>query len=108
MFRKKTYLPPEAPYKEVWSKGDIFAKLSFFVMGLFQLKNKHWLKGLLLLASEVIIIGWLLFSGFKAISMLGTLGTVKTKKLFGMLLREFIILFYLIIPFSTFYLEFLR
>ena len=29
---------------------------------------------------EVIIIWWLLFSGFKAISMLGTLGTVKTKK----------------------------
>lgn len=80
MFRKKTSLPPEATYKEVWSKGDIFAKLSFFVMGLFQLKNKQWLKGILLLASEVIIIWWLLFSGFKAISMLGTLGTVKTKK----------------------------
>ena len=48
MFRKKTSLPPEATYKEVWSKGDIFAKLSFFVMGLFQLKNKQWLKGLLL------------------------------------------------------------
>ena len=104
MFRKKTSLPPEATYKEVWSKGDIFAKLSFFVMGLFQLKNKQWLKGLLLLASEVIIIWWLLFSGFKAISMLGTLGTVKT----GMLLREYIILFYLIILCSTFYLVFLQ
>ncbi|AYG00730.1 carbohydrate ABC transporter permease [Lactococcus allomyrinae] len=80
MFKKKNKFPPEATYGEVWSKGDIFAKLSFIIMGLFQLKNKQWLKGILFLASEIIIIGWLFFSGFSAISMLGTLGTVKTKK----------------------------
>jgi len=46
MFKKKIKPSPEATYKEVWREGDIFTKLSFFIMGLAQLKNKQWLKGL--------------------------------------------------------------
>lgn len=80
MFKKKKYLPPEATYKEIWANDDIFAKLSFLFMGLYQLKNKQWLKGFLLFAIELLITVWLFLSGFSAIRMLGTLGDVKTKK----------------------------
>ena len=38
MFKKKIKPSPEATYKEVWHEGDIFTKLSFFIMGLAQLK----------------------------------------------------------------------
>ncbi|MDR0199577.1 MAG: sugar ABC transporter permease [Streptococcaceae bacterium] len=77
MFKtKKT--PPEATYKEVWSKGDLATKISFFLMGVSQLKNKQWLKGLAFILAEVIFLIWFIFSGVSAIGLLGSLGPRKT------------------------------
>ena len=46
MFLKKKHVAPKATYREVWSKGDIATKLSFFLMGSNALANKQWVKGL--------------------------------------------------------------
>ncbi|MEY8443276.1 carbohydrate ABC transporter permease [Lactococcus ileimucosae] len=80
MFKKKIKPSPEATYKEVWREGDIFTKLSFFIMGLAQLKNKQWLKGLIFLIIEIVFLFWLIFNGISAISLLSSLGHVKTKQ----------------------------
>ena len=80
MFKKKIKPSPEATYKEVWREGDIFTKLSFFIMGLAQLKNKQWLKGLIFLIIEFVFLFWLIFNGISAISLLSSLGHVKTKQ----------------------------
>ncbi|GAB2026543.1 carbohydrate ABC transporter permease [Lactovum odontotermitis] len=82
MFKKKNS-STETIYGEVWSKGDIFTKLSFFILGISQLKNKQWLKGLIFLIAEIGFFVWLIFNGFHAISMLRTLGTnTKAKTVF--------------------------
>lgn len=80
MFKRKKHVAPKATYREVWSKGDLATKLSFFLMGSNALANKQWVKGLTLLISEIVFIVWFIFSGISSISMLTTLGTVKQKK----------------------------
>lgn len=80
MFKRKKHVAPEATYREVWTKGDIATKLSFFIMGSNALANKQWVKGLAFLLSEVIFVVWFIFSGISALSMLVTLGSDKTKK----------------------------
>lgn len=77
MFKKKIKRPKEATYKEVWVNGDAATKISFFLMGIAQLKNKQWLKGLVFLLSEVIFLVWFIFSGASAIYLLGSLGPNK-------------------------------
>ncbi|MDR2464764.1 MAG: sugar ABC transporter permease [Streptococcaceae bacterium] len=79
MIKRKKYTPKIASYKEVWTNGGGVAKLSFFLMGVYQFKQKQWLKGLLLLLSELLILGWLAITGFQAIMGLGTLGPIKKK-----------------------------
>ncbi|MGQ5708464.1 carbohydrate ABC transporter permease [Lactobacillus sp. PSON] len=80
MFRRKRHVAPEASYKEVWSKGDLATKLSFFIMGSNALANRQWAKGFSLLISEIVFLIWFFFSGISALSLLATLGTNKTKK----------------------------
>ena len=80
MFNKKKHVAPKATYREVWTKGDIATKLSFIIMGSNALANKQWVKGLAFLLSEIIFICWFIFSGISALSILSTLGTIKTKK----------------------------
>ena len=80
MFRKKKHAAPEATFKEVWSKGNIATKLSFFIMGSNALANKQWVKGIALLLAEAAFIVWLVFSGISAISMMSSLGPIKSKK----------------------------
>lgn len=80
MFKRKNHVSPTATYREVWSKGDITTKLSFFIMGSNALANKQWVKGLAFLISEIIFLVWFFFSGISALSMLTTLGPNKTKK----------------------------
>ncbi|WP_339007144.1 sugar ABC transporter permease [Lactococcus formosensis] len=80
MFKKKIKPSPEATYKEVWREGDIFTKLSFFIMGLAQLKNKQWLKGLSFLIIEIVFLFWLIFNGISSISLLSSLGHIKNKQ----------------------------
>ena len=78
MFKKKIKFPPEASFKEVWTKGDLATKISFFLLGIAQLKNKQWLKGLVFLVTEIVFIAWLVFNGASAIYLLGSLGPVKS------------------------------
>lgn len=75
---KKIKTPPEATYGEVWSKGGIASKLSFFIMGVAQLAKKQWLKGLTFLILEIAFIVWLVLSGLTGIYLLGSLGKIKT------------------------------
>lgn len=49
-------------------------------MGLNQIKNKQWVKGFTFLILEIAFIGWLLFSGLSAFSLLSSLGPNKTLK----------------------------
>lgn len=79
MFKKK-HVAPKASYKEVWSKGDMITKLSFFVIGLNAIRHKQWVKGVSLLISEITFLAWFCFSGISTLSMLSNLGTIKTKK----------------------------
>ena len=80
MFLKKKHVAPKATYREVWSKGDLATKLSFFIMGSNALANKQWVKGLAFLLSEIIFIVWFVLSGIPTLNTLATLGTNKTKK----------------------------
>lgn len=66
--------------KEVFSKGDIFTKLTFFFMGLNQIKHKQWVKGFVFLILEFAFIGWLLTTGISAFSLLSSLGPNKFKR----------------------------
>ncbi|GAB2024285.1 sugar ABC transporter permease [Lactovum odontotermitis] len=77
---KRVKRAPEATFRETFTRGDIFTKLSFFIMGVSQLKNKQWLKGIIFLLGEIVFFVWLVFNGFSAISLLSNLGDVKTKK----------------------------
>lgn len=77
MFKKKAHTAPEATFKETWQEGDWATKLSFIIMGISQLKNKQWLKGLVFLLSEVIFLVWFFYNGISAISLLGSLGKIK-------------------------------
>ncbi|MGV7881364.1 hypothetical protein PJN94_29815, partial [Mycobacterium kansasii] len=56
---ESTISPEEKSIKlgEVFSKGDTVTKLTFFVMGLNQIKNKQWVKGFTLLILEIAFIG---------------------------------------------------
>ncbi|MGM9885809.1 MAG: carbohydrate ABC transporter permease [Lactococcus sp.] len=68
---------PKVTFREVWKEGDIFTKLSFFFMGLAQLKNKQWLKGIIFLLTEIVFVAWLVINGINTIYLLGSLGEVK-------------------------------
>ncbi|MCX2455844.1 carbohydrate ABC transporter permease [Lacticaseibacillus nasuensis] len=78
--RKKKHLPPAATFREVWQKGDASFKLSFFFMGLAQLKHKQWAKGIAYLGLEVAFLIWLAFTGISSLRMLSNLGAIKQKK----------------------------
>ncbi|MBN6049176.1 carbohydrate ABC transporter permease [Lactobacillus helveticus] len=80
MFLKKKHVAPKATYREVWSKGDIATKLSFFLMGSNALANKQWVKGLALLICEIVFIVWFIFSGISTLGILAALGPIKSKK----------------------------
>ncbi|MBB5888390.1 carbohydrate ABC transporter permease [Lactovum miscens] len=77
MFKKKNKLPEEATFREAWNNGDVFTKLSFFVMGISQIKNKQWLKGVSFLLIEIAFLAWFAFSGISSLSMLSSLGINK-------------------------------
>lgn len=76
MFKKKNY-ETHITFRELFKKGDLPTKLSFFIMGAANLANKQIPKGLLFLASEIGFIYWLVTNGAHALAMLQTLGTKK-------------------------------
>ncbi|MFV0380067.1 MAG: carbohydrate ABC transporter permease [Anaerorhabdus sp.] len=67
---------------EIFSKGDIYTRLSFIIMGSGSLFRKQFVRGFTYLAFQVLSIMYLVFSGFASIVGLKTLGTVEQGKVF--------------------------
>lgn len=61
--------------KEVFQQGDLATKLSFFIMGFANLKNKQLTKGLLFLLSEIVFLITFVYQVIPALQGLITLGT---------------------------------
>ena len=57
-----------------FTKGDIFSKLSYVVLGLSNIKNGQVLKGLIFLALEALYIAFMALTGRHNLYMLRTLG----------------------------------
>lgn len=55
--------------------GDAKTRTSFFIFGFSQLARKQWLRGLLLLAFEVLFILYLSLFGWRYLALFNTLGT---------------------------------
>lgn len=64
-------------FGEHFIKGDIFTRLSFFILGLSNLIRGQIVKGLLLLGLEAAYIFYMVEIGFHALGGLGNLGTRK-------------------------------
>lgn len=64
-------------FRELFKKGDLPTKLSFFFMGSSNIANKQIPKGLLFLFIQISFFVWLFINGIHALSMLQTLGTKK-------------------------------
>lgn len=62
-------------YKEVFSKGDLWSKLSLIIMGAGNLRRGQIVKGLLFLLSEVGFFIYALTGGVTALGNMYTLGT---------------------------------
>lgn len=62
-------------FREVFKKGDLPTKLSYFIMGTANFANQQIVKGALFLLFQISFIVWLITNGLQALSMLQTLGT---------------------------------
>ena len=71
-----------SPYRfsQAWKNGDVLTRLSLFIFGLGDLARKQIVKGLAFLASEVLIILYLIDKGGTYLGKLTTLGTAKQTK----------------------------
>lgn len=76
MFKRKKS-QQHITFRELFKEGDLPTKLSFLIMGSANFANKQIPKGLIFLATQVGVIGWLFYSGFHALAMLQSLGTKK-------------------------------
>lgn len=63
------------PIKEAWANGDMFTKLSFFILGLSNICRKQIVKGLLFLGSELGFLIFMINAGVAYLSQFGSLGT---------------------------------
>ena len=72
------YTTPKKPlqlFTETFKEGDTATKLSYFIMGAANLKNKQITKGLLFLISEILFIISFIYQVIPSIKGLITLGT---------------------------------
>ena len=67
--------PSDATIAQCFKKGDIITKLSFFILGLGNLLNKQFARGIVFLGAEIAYIYYMLNSGIAAIGDMFTLGT---------------------------------
>jgi arabinogalactan oligomer/maltooligosaccharide transport system permease protein len=74
-FYRKTIVKPFNRYL----KSNIFIKLSVLIFGLYHFVKKQYAKGLIYLSFEVIILTYLIGSGFSNFCGLFTLGTVEQR-----------------------------
>lgn len=61
-------------------KGRIKTGLSYIIMGIGQIMNGQWVKGVAFLMSEILFIIYMITFGVKYLSKITTLGTVETYK----------------------------
>lgn len=67
----------------IFLQGDIFSKLSFVIFGLSNIVRGQLVKGLMYLVIEIAYIFYMIQTGFHALSMLATLGTVEQGMVFN-------------------------
>lgn len=73
----------DAGFITAFQKGNTITKLSAVVWGLGNILNRQIIRGLLLLALEVIFIGYMAGFGFGALGDMMTLGTVEQQEIYN-------------------------
>ena len=73
--QKKDYLFQKPGPVSAWKYGDIFSKLSCFIMGLGNIVRGQAVKGVLFLLIEIAYIVYMIRTGASSIAKLTTLGT---------------------------------
>ncbi len=58
-----------------FTKGDIFSKLSYLLLGMANIRNGQVIKGLIFLAIEIVYIAFMILTGRHNLAMMTTLGT---------------------------------
>ena len=75
IFKKKNehifVKPSDATIAQCFKKGDIITKLSFFILGLGNLLNRQFARGIVFLAAEIAYITYMLNTGIAAIGDMG-------------------------------------
>ena len=61
----------------IFSQGDVWTKLSFFIMGTSNFARRQFVKGLLFLFAEALFVYYVVTSGAASLWELRTLGTVQ-------------------------------
>ena len=80
---KKGEFYTEYTVRNAIKNGDLFTKLSMFILGTGNFARKEFIKGILFLFSEVLFIFEMIASGCNAIYMLTSLGTNVTGEVFN-------------------------
>ena len=69
-------------FVEGFKNGDKITRLSYFVMGAGSFLRKQYHRGIIFLGLQISLIAYFVFSGFKRILGLTTLGTVEAGRIF--------------------------
>lgn len=80
ILKKKNPLASPITWTAAVTKGGWETKLSMLLMGLGNIVHRQVIKGLLFLALEVAYIMFMVTTGVRSISMLGTLGTLERQE----------------------------
>ena len=80
---KKGEFYTEYTVRNAIKNGDLFTKLSMFILGAGNFARKEFIKGILFLFSEVLFIFEMVVSGCNALYMLTSLGTNVTGEVFN-------------------------
>ncbi len=80
---KKSTRNPFKQAGEIFQKGDLWTKVSFFVMGASNLYRGQVIKGLLYLSMQLGFLFYMVTAGFAYVSGIKSLGTVQQGKVFN-------------------------
>jgi arabinogalactan oligomer/maltooligosaccharide transport system permease protein len=75
--------PTEFTVTNAWKKGDIKTKLSFIVMGLGEILNHQYIKGLMYLLIEIAFFAFMFSTGIHNLAMLPGLGEAEQGKVWN-------------------------
>ena len=76
--KKETFYTKPSEYSclQAFGKGDLTTKLSLFIFGLGNFKNRQFARGIIFLALELGYLTYMILFGMKSIADFITLGTV--------------------------------